>query len=120
MIAITPMAKKKITEQYLLLGWVDVDVDVLRGENNTQINKGMRVSRQEGGIHRVNGLLDGVRLHKAIVDEQDKFEFLHVVIGVRNETCAETIGQKSLLQKQDANTNEQKRVHTIELEIVLQ
>ena len=73
-------------ETSLFLGGVNVDINQVRPHGQRQVHKGMCVARQELAVNGVNGLLDGVALDKAIVDEEDELELFHIVVGIRNQS----------------------------------
>ncbi len=53
-----------------VFGRVDVDIDVLRGDLEGHVYKGMRTLRQVGAVHHVYGFPDGSGIDQAVVDEE--------------------------------------------------
>lgn len=72
-----------VEEVHFLFGWVDIDIDPLRVNLETEVNEGAAILGKEAGICLLDGLPDVGRLDASVIDEEQEGGLFAVVVRIR-------------------------------------
>src|ERR1700750_2259159 len=65
---------------------MDIHVNPMRFNLQTQIDEWMTSFGKESGIHLLHCLFNGTRLYSSMIDEKDKRGLFHAIIGIADPT----------------------------------